>query len=275
MTAASPAAGGYIAGTRHGVATATGLAPYRAYRPVVLASIIGLHVGILIYATLLKPAAVQPPEIIPVAMMQLMAAPSVTASMQASTPTPETRPAVRPPVEPSPPKPRVAKTPPPKPTPKPVIEPVIKPIPEPKAVSIPMPAESVATAKPVEQPESAPTGQSGSSASADTQSAAAAPVSTPAEAASPPSFSAAYLNNPPPVYPPMARRMGEEGRVLLRVYVTPQGTAGEVKVHTSSGSTVFDDAAQAAVSKWRFVPARKGDSTVAAWVQVPIVFKLS
>lgn len=62
---------------------------------------------------------------------------------------------------------------------------------------------------------------------------------------------------------------------MLRVYVTPQGTAGEVKIYTSSGSTMFDDAAQAAVKGWRFVPARQGENPIAAWVQVPIVFKLS
>ncbi|MES2831464.1 MAG: energy transducer TonB [Pseudomonadota bacterium] len=250
-----------------------GLAPYRAYRPIVLAAIVGLHVGILIYATLLKPATIKPPEIVPVAMMQLLAAPSMMASVQASMPVPEVRPAPQPRVEPSPPKPKAVKTPP-----KPVPKPIVKTTAEPRPVSIPTPAESVSTPKPVEQSESAPSGQSGSSSSSETQSASAPPTAQtakPAEAASAPSFSAAYLNNPPPVYPPMARRMGEEGKVMLRVYVTPQGTAGEVKVHTSSGSTMFDDAAQAAVKAWRFVPARQGENPIAAWVQVPIVFKLS
>ena len=68
--------------------------------------------------------------------------------------------------------------------------------------------------------------------------------------------------------------MGDEGKVMLRVFVTPEGTAGEVRVLTSSGSPMFDDAAMAAVRQWRFVPARQGDNAVSAWVQVPIVFKL-
>ena len=29
-----------------------------------------------------------------------------------------------------------------------------------------------------------------------------------------------------------------------------------------------------AVKRWRFMPARRGASTVAAWVQVPVNFKL-
>ena len=36
----------------------------------------------------------------------------------------------------------------------------------------------------------------------------------------------------------------------------------------------LDRAAQEAVTRWRFVPARRGDVAVEAWVLVPIVFKL-
>jgi protein TonB len=48
-----------------------------------------------------------------------------------------------------------------------------------------------------------------------------------------------------------------------------------VRLHTSSGSSLLDDAAIAAVNKWRFVPARQGGNPVAAWVQVPVAFKLN
>ena len=95
------------------------------------------------------------------------------------------------------------------------------------------------------------------------------------ESISSPRFNVAYLNNPAPVYPPLARRLGEEGKVLLRVYVTADGAAGELQIQTGSGSEFLDNAALKAVQQWRFVPARKGESPVAAWVQVPIVFKLN
>jgi protein TonB len=62
---------------------------------------------------------------------------------------------------------------------------------------------------------------------------------------------------------------------LLRVYVTADGQAKTVKLHTSSGASSLDDAAISAVRHWRFVPAKQGDNAVAAWVQVPIVFKLN
>ncbi|WP_151636400.1 energy transducer TonB [Noviherbaspirillum aerium] len=103
-----------------------------------------------------------------------------------------------------------------------------------------------------------------------------APPGPPAPApVTPPRFNAAYLNNPAPVYPPILRRAGEEGRVVLRVFVTAEGIAGEVQVLRPSSSALFDEAALSAVRKWRFVPAKRGDTAVAEWVQVPIDFKLN
>ncbi len=90
----------------------------------------------------------------------------------------------------------------------------------------------------------------------------------------PPSFDAAYLKNPPPPYPLLSKRRGEQGRVILRVRVTADGAAGEVQVRTSSGHERLDQVALEAVRQWRFVPARQGDQPVAAWVLVPIAFSL-
>jgi protein TonB len=105
----------------------------------------------------------------------------------------------------------------------------------------------------------------------------AAPMSAPArmEAAStPPAINAAYLRNPPPRYPPAARRNGDEGRVLLRVLVNPEGAAARVELDQSSGSPLLDGAALDAVRGWRFVPARRGAQNVEGWVRVPLVFRL-
>ena len=102
---------------------------------------------------------------------------------------------------------------------------------------------------------------------------AAAPPAPPAPV-TPPIFNADYLNNPPPVYPALSRRMGEEGRVVLRVFVTEQGTPGDIQVRTSSGSSRLDEAASSTVRHWRFVPARRGSVPVGAWVLVPISFSL-
>ncbi|MCX7673186.1 MAG: energy transducer TonB [Thiobacillaceae bacterium] len=90
----------------------------------------------------------------------------------------------------------------------------------------------------------------------------------------PPRFDADYLDNPAPPYPALSRRLGEEGRVLLRVYVLPDGSAGQVQVRESSGHERLDRAALETVRRWRFVPARQGEEPVAAWVLVPIAFSL-
>ena len=102
-----------------------------------------------------------------------------------------------------------------------------------------------------------------------------APASPAAPAAySAPVFNAAYLQNPRPTYPAISRRLGEEGKVLLRVRVTPDGRAAEVDVEKSSNFDRFDDAAREAVKHWRFVPAKRGDEAIEATVIVPVVFRL-
>ena len=89
-----------------------------------------------------------------------------------------------------------------------------------------------------------------------------------------PNFNADYLENPAPIYPAAARRLGEEGRVILRVLVNVRGTADDVQVRTSSGFARLDDTARDTVRRWRFVPARRGAEPVAAWVLIPISFRL-
>lgn len=107
--------------------------------------------------------------------------------------------------------------------------------------------------------------------------AAAAPATSaaPASAAlSPPRFDADYLRNPAPVYPAISKRIGEAGKVLLRVFVDADGRPGTIEIRSSSGSSRLDQAALDAVRRWQFVAARQGDQAVGAWVIVPILFTL-
>jgi len=90
----------------------------------------------------------------------------------------------------------------------------------------------------------------------------------------PPNFSASYLENPAPAYPPLSRRVGEQGKVMLRVLVNAKGTADSVELRSSSGSSRLDDAALESVKHWRFVPAKQGEQAVPAWVLIPITFSL-
>lgn len=90
----------------------------------------------------------------------------------------------------------------------------------------------------------------------------------------PPVFDAAYLQNPAPDYPPLSRRLREEGRLVLRVRVGVDGRAEEIQVRTSTGHPRLDQTGIQTVRRWRFVPARRGADKVPAWVLIPITFNL-
>jgi len=87
-------------------------------------------------------------------------------------------------------------------------------------------------------------------------------------------FDADYLQNPAPPYPPQSRRLGEEGKVVLRVRVMVEGSAQDVELKTSSGSSRLDESARKTVRQWKFIPAKRGGIAVESWVLVPILFKL-
>lgn len=89
-----------------------------------------------------------------------------------------------------------------------------------------------------------------------------------------PSISRGGIGNPPPRYPERARRRGVEGTTILRVSVTARGGVRDVAVYQSSGYRLLDWAAQDAVEKWRFRPARRANRPVPGTIDVTIVFKL-
>lgn len=95
-----------------------------------------------------------------------------------------------------------------------------------------------------------------------------------AAAVTPPQFNADYLNNPAPRYPALSIRLREEGTVMLRVQVDELGLPARVELRTSSGFERLDSVAQETVRHWKFVPARRGDQPVTAWVLVPISFTI-
>ena len=83
------------------------------------------------------------------------------------------------------------------------------------------------------------------------------------------------LDIPKPTYPPASRRLGEEGKVIIRVLVSAEGHATDVEISRSSGFVRLDEAARQAVSRWRFTPARQNGEAVADWASVPVVFALT
>ena len=80
--------------------------------------------------------------------------------------------------------------------------------------------------------------------------------------------------NAKPAYPAEARRLGMQGRVVLRVDVSAAGLPLGVSVAASSGHEVLDRAARAAVERWRFNPATQAGVPVAGTADVPVQFRL-
>ena len=73
------------------------------------------------------------------------------------------------------------------------------------------------------------------------------------------------------VYPAEARAAGVEGQVVVRYDITREGRVVNVAVVSAEPSGVFEDAALAAVSTWRFRPAVARGEAVAALGRVSTV----
>jgi len=193
-------------------------------------------------------------------------------------------------VRPAPPQPARAEAPPPA-APAPALQP---PPPEPAPVAHkrpappPRPIRQSAPAAPLALAPTAPVVRETPPAELpDTAvaTAANAPPAAPAPAAGPPtpaapvvvlpSSEAAYLNNPPPLYPEMSRRMGETGRVIVRVLIGPNGRAREAHIDRSSGFERLDKVAlETARDLWRYVPGTRDGVPEAMWYRAPIDFVL-
>jgi protein TonB len=80
---------------------------------------------------------------------------------------------------------------------------------------------------------------------------------------------------PRPLYPLQARRNNWEGAVLVEIRIGPDGRVQKETVLQSSGYPVLDQAAQKAIQKWRYRPARKNGVAVASQLRVRVKFCLT
>ncbi|WP_373425149.1 energy transducer TonB [Variovorax boronicumulans] len=167
------------------------------------------------------------------------------------------KPKVEPPPPPPPPPPKVAKAPPP-PRPQAIREP--KPTPAPQA--------PVGTTEPPPPPAppAAPTPP-------------APPALPPAPPAPPavqlPSSNADYLQNPKAVYPAMSKRLGEQGKVIVKVLVGVDGLPKSAEVKKSSGFDRLDEAAIEYIMKCRFVPGKVNGVVQAMSYDAPVNYVLN
>ena len=89
-----------------------------------------------------------------------------------------------------------------------------------------------------------------------------------------PSSDADYLQNPKPPYPGISKRLGEQGKVLVRVLIGVDGLAQKAEIRQSSGYDRLDKSALDTVLKWRYVPGKRAGVAEAMWFTVPINFVL-
>ena len=79
-----------------------------------------------------------------------------------------------------------------------------------------------------------------------------------------------------PAYPAQSRRMGEQGRVELLVYILPNGKIGEARIAHSSGYQRLDDAAvKEALKNWRLLPNEVNGTPIGSWATLAITFRLT
>lgn len=174
------------------------------------------------------------------------------------------------PAPPAPPAPRVRPVMPspivqqksvPKPLTRPQAQPlaIADPTPSPNAPTGSLAPAPATTPAPVTEAPSGPTTLSGPSATPSLQL---------------PSSNADYLQNPKPAYPALSKRLGEQGRVVVRVLIGADGIAQKAELRQSSGFDRLDQAALNTVLKWRYVPGKRGGVAEDMWFNVPINFVL-
>jgi TonB family protein len=88
---------------------------------------------------------------------------------------------------------------------------------------------------------------------------AVADTSTPAGTAPPRSASAHHS-----YYPPLSRRLGEQGEARVSFTIEPDGTVSDPKIAASSGFPALDAAGLVSVKTWRYRPAVQDGKPVAS-----------
>jgi TonB family protein len=78
-----------------------------------------------------------------------------------------------------------------------------------------------------------------------------------------------------PLYPPLSKRLGEQGAVQMQVMVEATGTVSKIKVIKSSGFERLDKSALEATACMKFQAGTIDGVPTAMWVDHPVIFTLS
>lgn len=215
-------------------------------------AVVTLHVGLL---SLLQSGLLVPPakQVVLVEVLARLIEP----------PAPVVAPAPVPPKPPTPAEPPKASPRTPRPPP------LAQPRPQAAAQSLALPvspavpdAQAAATAPPV---QAAPVTAAPATAAPSVKPAPPSPA-----AVQLPSTDADYLQNPPPPYPSLSKRLNEQGRTIVKVLIGADGLPQRAEIARSSGFERLDQAAVSTVMRWRYVPGKRGGVAEAMWFNVPI-----
>ena len=156
---------------------------------------------------------------------------------------------------------------PPVPAPTPTVAPQPAPTPLAIAPSANTPAPSAAT------PAATAATQSNATGSSNASAAPPAPPAPPKVEL--PSSDADYLNNTKPAYPAISKRLGEQGRVVVRVFIDADGQPSQASVKQSSGFDRLDQASVETALKWRYAPGKRAGVAQGMWFDVPLNWQLT
>lgn len=173
--------------------------------------------------------------------------------------------------EPAPPKPPAPVTPPPPAPRTPAPQPTPAKAPQTAPTPLALPATQAEPDNSALSP--APVAVAANTSATGTSSASPPPGTAVAASRAPalelPSSDAQYLNNPTPAYPAVSKRLGEQGKVVIRTFIGVDGVAQQAQIKTSSGYDRLDQAALATALKWRYVPGKRAGVAEAMWFDVP------
>lgn len=164
------------------------------------------------------------------------------------------------PVVPAPVAPPVPPKPKPKPKPTPKVEPKPKPVRE--------------VTRPVSEEKPLPVQNARVADKAALQATAKGEMLKSAPNATPKMVSTIGCMVPAPDYPRKAKRLRQEGEVLIRLAINANGSLGRGEIARSSGYQDLDQAALAAVSGIRCNPYMENGQAISVMTIQPITFKL-
>ncbi|MEK6750299.1 MAG: energy transducer TonB [Pseudomonadota bacterium] len=87
-------------------------------------------------------------------------------------------------------------------------------------------------------------------------------------------FDSRYTAAPDSAYPARAKRLRQQGVVIVRTTIDASGHIEFAHVLTSSGYTILDEAALAYVRTIPFIPARQGAHAITSQADIPVRFSL-